>query len=85
MSPLAIEMALHYCIRSGDYGEGCGDNNFKYPAVQELIALFVELGLLIRNPENHAQRYLPTAGLQCFVSALEDIPLPVMRWEIPCG
>lgn len=76
MSPLGIEIGLHYhCIAVGDFPR------LDAPACQEMVAWMVEAGLL--NPVNGDRRYEPTDGLRVWVEALCAVPFPVRRWILP--
>ena len=83
MTPLAIEIALHYATRADDYGIAA--QNWSAPAVQEVIKNFLGVGLLLNNPrvsENGQPRYIATAGLFFYVATLGQVPLPVQTWKV---
>lgn len=79
MSPLAIEILLHYGTRANDYRDG----DFSATAVRELIDAFLgPLGLLQSSPMLH-QTYTITERGHAYVDALCAMALPICRWEIP--
>jgi hypothetical protein len=79
MSPLKIEILLHYYCLSGDYDiERLGA-----PAQSSAVAEFIELGLL-RHSERPGQKYEGVSGaLKPYVEALCAVPLPQQQWVIP--
>ena len=83
-TPLEISIALHYYCRAGDYGRGCGDNNFHAPAVKETLSEFVTRRLLDAVPDVEAsdQEYRRGPALECYVEALTAIPFPTQKWSI---
>lgn len=76
MTPLKLEIALHYHCHSNDYRDG----NFDAPAVREALAEFDAEGLLKPGTPT---RYKPTARLHAFVELLCLTPLPVQAWIDP--
>ena len=79
-TPLAIEIALHYQCRTGDYRDG----DFSAPAVRQVIDNMVERGLLVSTGDaEHLTQYQPTEGLSTYVGALTDVPYPVQKWVVP--
>ncbi len=82
MTPLEIEILLHYYGKAGDYHDG----DFRYPAVRNAITAFIDIGLLTTEPENGMyphRTYHPTAGLRLYVETICKIPLPVKKWVMP--
>jgi len=76
MTPLIIDMILHYHTTPGDYRDG----DFSAPAVREAINLMRdEWGLI----ENGCGRYKPTDRLHAYVAKLCSIGLPEQRWIYP--
>lgn len=71
MSPLQIEICLWYYTRQGDW-ESPGD----------FVDEMVEKGLLENNSDATAVYKLTEKG-SVYVEALQNMPLPVKRWEIP--
>lgn len=87
MTPLEIDIIMHYYCRADDYREG----DFTAPAVRETINRFRdELGLLEPNKRDR-QFCEPSAAYQLtergrvFIDALMKVPLPVQKWVMPEG
>lgn len=82
-TPLEISIAIHYCCRTDDYGDGNGDKNFSAPAVQEAIARFMAAGLLKENKGTSKPYFTADRdALGTYVQALCDVPLPVQKWVV---
>lgn len=85
MSPLEIEILFWFNIRCCDYRDG----DFSAPAVREAIDRFRDdLGLLeVIAPETRNKgddrTYRCTDRARFYLDAIQAIPLPVARWEIP--
>lgn len=88
MSPLEIEILLHYyCTGGVDYPR------LTAPAVVSSIAHFVEVGVLVDNGPSMmdpmskgipAPRYVANRdALEPWVAAVTALPLPVRRWVMP--
>lgn len=77
MTPLGIEILMHYQTRASDYRDG----DFSAPAVREAMDYFVSAGLLREVMSTH--RYEATEGCRVFVEALCRVPVPVQKWVIP--
>lgn len=82
MTPLKIEILLHYNTRPGDYRGG----DFSAPAVMSAIDSFLrkEIGLL--QPTSNEQistSYELTERGKVYIAALLAMPLPVCRWVMP--
>ncbi len=79
MSPLYIEIALHYHCRTDDFPR------LDAPAVKSALIDFVSSGLL--RPQSDApgtrRNYEPTDGLAVWVEALRAVPWPKQVWAIP--
>lgn len=83
MTPLQIEILLHYYTRTDDYREG----DFSAPAVCEAINDFRDRpdGPLISQEQvicRHACYALTERG-KVFVEAILSLPLPVQEWVMP--
>ena len=80
MSPLEIQIALHYhCVRE-DYP------NPSFPAQQSVIQSFLTNGFLTKLPDgkdHHNMTYFPTEKLNVFCKALCAVPEPQQVWVIP--
>ena len=84
MSPLEIEILLHYYYCPGDYQDG----DFSAPAaVQNAIESFRdELNLLEPTQSMdvyHDPHYRITERGRVFVEVLCNMPLPVKQWVMP--
>lgn len=79
MSPLQIEILLHYYCRSGDYRE----NDFSAPAVREAIDNFRGREDMLCPCESGSRSYRLTERGQAFVDALQRLPLPRRVWVMP--
>ena len=80
MTPLEIEILLHYYSRGDDYRDG----DFSAPAVRSAIDSFRGvLGLLQENPGKGGGAYHITERGKVYVAALMDVPLPEQRWVMP--
>jgi hypothetical protein len=82
VSPLHIEILLHYRGRADDFRDG----DFSAPAVRDAINDFKgELGLLELEPagSDFARTYRLTERGEVYVAALCALPLPTQRWVIP--
>lgn len=76
MSPLAIEIILHYHCTRGDYRDG----DFSAPAVRELIDWMADEKLIDYRPGGG---YQSTSRLTAVVGKLCSVGLPEMRWVYP--
>ena len=81
MTPLAIEIALHYHTRGVDYP------NFLYPAQQDILSSFLNNGYLTKSqlheemPAN-TMNYRPTEKLHFYCDTLCELPEPIQVWII---
>jgi len=82
MSPLGIEILLHYHCRVDDFRSG----DFSAPAVRDLIDAFTSEGMLIPNatPGYHRTYQLSERG-ETYVNALCRVPYPINKWCMPDG
>lgn len=78
MSPLQIQILLHYWACADDYHDG----NWT-PFVMEVLQHFVGLGLLFDGPTQGPRFQGNMEALRPYVEALQNIPLPVERWVMP--
>ena len=81
-TPLEISIALHYWTRPGDYGAGAPDFNIDAPAVIEQRQQMVNAGLLVQV-NAPGRRYDAGPALECYVTALCNLPWPVQQWVMP--
>lgn len=77
MTPLQIEILMHYHCRTDDYRNG----DFSASAVREAIDEFRNMGFLRDSGERRI--YEPSDGVRLYVETLCTIPLPVQRWVMP--
>lgn len=80
MTPLAIDILMHYHCRADDYP------HLSPPAQQKLIDYFLSDDYLVNNSvANRARehpKYLPTDKLHFYCEALCAMPEPVQKWVI---
>lgn len=81
MSPLQLEILLHYYACANDFRDG----DFTAPAVSEAIEDFrCKDGLLCAGGDgNHGPTYQLTPRGRVFVDALCALPLPEQVWVMP--
>lgn len=80
MSPLEIEILLHYNCRAVDYREG----DFTASAVRRAIDWFKSSARLLETDKSGCARtYKLTPKGEFYVEALCSMPLPVEKYEIP--
>lgn len=81
MTPLQIEILLHYWSRIDDVP------NLDAPAVREAIDQFLVHGILEDVPEEPGRPYRKyrcnRAAMRVYVEALGAVPLPRQAWVIP--
>ena len=78
MTPLLIEMILHYHTTPGDYRDG----DFSAPAVRAAIDwMRDEVQLIEHKPGKPG--YVATDRLHAYVEKLCTIDLPVLKWVYP--
>lgn len=81
MTPLGIAILLHYWSKPGDV------ERLDAPQVRDQCEEFVRLGLLRKATTATELRDGVYSGvrdaLDCYVRALLEVPLPVMRWTMP--
>ena len=79
MTPLEIEIMLHYYSRGDDY------KNLSGPVVKETIEKFVGSGMLKKSSDGwdqYGKAHEITPMGQAYVEALMKIRLPVMQWKV---
>ena len=77
MTPLGIEILMHYCTRGVDF------ERMDAPACRDTIANFVKLGLLSKEaPCDRLPIYFATDGARLYLETLCKVPLPVRKWVI---
>lgn len=79
MTPLKIEILLHYRVSGTDFRDG----NFSAPAVREAINWFISESLLKTAVRSDGRRYALTERGEVYVTALCDMPLPIQTWAMP--
>jgi hypothetical protein len=82
VTPLGIEIMLHYYCRADDYPRQ------EFPAVGTELANLVGAGVLARGPhpklrDHEPTRFHLTEGGEVYVEALKAVPLPVRKWVMP--
>jgi hypothetical protein len=82
MSPLALKVLLHYYVTPAQF-----DKNKAHDIELEAIAQFLRDGLLQERQAGRAgdDSYEITQRGQAYCYAALNLPLPEMKWEIPCG
>lgn len=87
MTPLEIEILMHYGCKGGDYRNG----DHSAPAVREAIGRFLDDGLLTHEgfvpeyirPGVLAARYSVTTRCRVYLEAVCEVPLPIQKWIMP--
>ena len=83
MTPLEIDILLHYYTTPVDYRDG----DFSAPAVRKAVDEFVADGLLRPTKQKSGGigplSYETTERAQVFLQALCALPLPELRWVMP--
>lgn len=78
MTPLEIEIVLHYYSSAGDFRDG----DFSAPAVREAITWMQNEDILQADaPGTRAYELAPRG--RAFVDALMALPLPTQMWVMP--
>lgn len=78
MTPLEIEILLHYYARTNDYREG----DFSAPAVRSAIDSFVDAELIVPRSKESAAYAIAERGT-VYIDALKAVPLPTRKWVMP--
>jgi len=81
MTPLQIEMLLHYYTRPSDYPD------LHHPAQQDAIAYFIDQGYLTKIQLHEETplcvlEYNPTEKLYAYCEALCRVPEPRQGWIV---
>jgi len=79
MSPLMIEILLHYLSRTDDYRNG----DFYAPAVRQAIDWLNDNGFLKAAQRGTRRSYHLAERGEVYVKALCEIPFPIQIWVIP--
>lgn len=87
MTPLEIEILMHYGTRMDDYRGG----DHSAPAVKEAISRFMEEGLLTHqgftverfDDGTLKARYAVTERCRFYLEELCKVPLPIQKWVMP--
>lgn len=79
MTPLMIEIGLHYRCTLGDFRNG----DFSAPVILPMLLDFVAAGLLEDAGIGVTPRFKATEGLAIWVEALCRVPWPVQHWVMP--
>jgi hypothetical protein len=78
MSPLQIEILLHYYKAADDFRDG----DFSAPAVRKAINIFREEGYLRSEKSVSGRCYDLSPKGYVYVTALMDVPEPVQHWVV---
>ena len=78
MTPLHIDILLHYYTRPGDYRDG----DFSAPAVKEYVG-WLAGNDLISSAHCKVEKYEITDRGRALVDAICDTPLPINKWVVP--
>lgn len=81
VTPLHIEIAMHYHCRTGQY-EMVTTNETRRQYADDLV----DAGMLKRVPGPGPQatvEYASTPGLAVWIKAICSVPFPVQQWVIP--
>lgn len=81
MTPLELEILLHYYCKARDYRDG----DFSFPAVREAIESFVRYEKLLVSTPCSDSAYVITDRGKFYVDHLLNQPLPKQVWVIPEG
>lgn len=76
MTPLLIDIMLHYYCRADDYRDG----DFSAPAVRDGVNWLRDEAKLIEHNKGGRNMYRLTDRGGVYVAALQAVPLPVQRW-----
>lgn len=87
MTPLEIEILMHYGCKADDYRNG----DHSAPAVTDALNRFLNEGLLTHDgfkPECFTNgalkaRYAVTPRARFYLEALCQVPLPIQKWVMP--
>jgi hypothetical protein len=87
VTPLEIEILMHYRCRASDYRNG----DHSADAVKDAIGYFLDADLLKHlgfSPEYFPDgvlkaRYSVTDRCIAYLDALQRVPLPVQKWVMP--
>lgn len=80
MTPLEIEILLHYLTRVVDYRDG---DYLNAPAVIEALDNFVREDMLKPIDGKHGAKFRLLPRAVAFIGHICSLPLPVMKWEMP--
>lgn len=78
VAPIYVEIAIHYWTRAGEF------ERLTATACADVVAVFVECGLLEKLPEpnQHGATFKATNGMGVWVNAICCVPFPIKRWTI---
>ena len=79
MTPLQIDILLHYYARANDYLDG----DFSAPAVRQAIDDFKSENMLERATGESGATYQITERARVYIEVLLSVPLPMQRWVMP--
>ena len=79
MTPLQLEILLHYYACANDFRDG----DFSAPAVREAIDRFKDGEMLTIDDGKGVATYMLTERGRVYVEAVLAVPLPERRWVMP--
>ncbi len=81
MTPLHIDIMLHYNIGDSDYRDG----DFSAPAVREFVQDLITYDLLERFPQDEDCKFKCgiTEKGRAWINGLCQTPMPVQKWVMP--
>lgn len=79
MTPLQLEMLLHYYASADDFRDG----DFGAPSVREAIAHFKAAEMLTISDGTSNATYSITERGRVYVEAVLAVPMPERRWVMP--
>jgi len=80
MTPLQLEILVHYYAHAVDYRDG----DFSAPAVREAVDQFRNDGWLKANTDQTwDMAYTRTPKLAAFIEHVCELPEPILTWVMP--
>lgn len=79
MTPLEIEILMHYLWSTVDYRNG----DFSAPAVRAAIDRFSKIDGMLKIDDSKRVTYVLTDRARAYLEAVQAVPLPVCVWVIP--
>lgn len=79
MSPLQLQILLHYRGSATDFREG----DFSAPSVREAIDWFKFEGMLAETNGDGYACYRLTQRANVYIDAMLELPFPEQKWVMP--